>query len=106
MAISSSLILVIELPDDGGFTKDAGVALVWPLIVMLALMNKMSWVTFARGKNVRCDYDLKIKLNVVIGVARIIHLYVRRHDTGMREEGGNDEMEDPMGGLLIKGMTS
>ena len=94
----SSLIFVAELPDDGGFTKGAGVVLVWPPIVMLPLMNKMSWATFARGKNVRCDYDLKIKLNVAIGVARIIHLYVRRHDTEMREEGGNDEMDEPPDG--------
>jgi hypothetical protein len=72
IAISSSLILVTELPDDGELTKGAGVILVWPPIVMLPLMNKMSWATFARGKNVRCDYDLKIKLNVVTGVARII----------------------------------
>jgi hypothetical protein len=64
--------IVTELPDDGGFIKGAGVVLVWPLIVMLPLMNKMSWATFARGKNVRCDYGLKIKLNVAIGVARII----------------------------------
>ena len=106
MAISSSLIFVTEWPDDGGFTKGAGVVLVWPPIVMLALMNKMSWATFARGKNVRCDYDLKIKVNVAIGVARIIHLYVGRHDTEIREEGRGDEMEDPMGDLLIKGMTS
>ena len=56
--------------------------------------------------NVRCDYDLKNKLNVTIGVARIIHLYVGRHDTEIREEGGKDEIEDPMGNLLIKGMTS
>jgi len=61
-------------------------------------MNKMSWATFARGKNVRWDYDLKIKLNVAIGVARIIHLYVGRHDTEMREEGGNDEMDEPPDG--------
>ena len=66
------LAFIAELPDDGGFTKGAGVVLVWPPIVMLPLMNKMSWATFARGKNVRCDYDLKIKLNVAIGVARII----------------------------------
>ena len=95
------LAFIAELPDDGGFTKGAGVVLVWPPIVMLPLMNKMSWATFARGKNVRCDYDLKIKLNVAIRVARIIHLYVGRH------ESGNDEMEDPqMGDLLIKGTTS
>jgi hypothetical protein len=73
---------------------------------MLSLINKISWATFARGKNFRCDYDLKIKLNVAIGVARIIHLYVGRHDTEMRKESGNDEMEDPTGDLLIKGMTS
>jgi hypothetical protein len=56
--------------------------------------------------NVRCDYDLKIKLNVTIGGARIIHLYVGRHDTEICEEGDKDEMEDPMGDPLIKGMTS
>jgi hypothetical protein len=56
--------------------------------------------------NVRCDYDLKIKLNVTIGVARVIHLYAGRHDTEIREEGDKDEMEDPMGDPLIKGMTS
>jgi hypothetical protein len=72
------------------------------LIVMLPLMNKISWATFARGKNVRCDYDLRIKLNVAIGVARIIHLYVGRHDTEMREESNKDEMEDPMSDLLTK----
>jgi hypothetical protein len=93
MAIFSSLIFVTELPDDGGFTKGAGVVLVWPSIVILPLTNKMSLA-------------LKIKLNVAIGVARIIHLYVGRHDTEMREEGGKDEMEDPMGDLLIQGMTS
>jgi hypothetical protein len=106
MAISSSLIFVTELPDDGGFTKGAGVVLVRPSIVILPLMNKMSLATFARGKNVRCDYGLKIKLNVAIGVARIIHLYVGKHDTEMHEEGGKDEMEDLMGDLLIQGMTS
>ena len=106
MAISSSLIFVTELPDDGGFTKGAGVVPVWPSIVILPPTNKMSLATFARGKNVRCDYDLKIKLNVAIGVARIIHLYVGRHDTEIREEGGKDELEDPMGDLLIQGMTS
>jgi hypothetical protein len=106
MAISSSLIFVTGLPNDGGLTKGAGVVLVWPPIVTLALMNKMVWATFARGKNVRCDYDLKIKLNVAIGVVRIIHLYVGRHDTEIREEDSSDEMEDPMGDLLIKGMTS
>ena len=37
-----------------------------PPIIMLPLMNKMSWAMFARGKNVRCDYDPKIKLNVAI----------------------------------------
>ena len=102
IAISSSLIFVTKLPDDRGFTKGAGVVLVRPPIVMLPLMNKMSWATFARGENVRCDYDLRIKLNVAIGVARIIHLYVGRHNTEMREESSKDEMEDPMGDLLTK----
>ena len=106
MAISSSLIFVTELPNDRGFTKGAGIVLVWPSTVILPLMNKMSRATFARGKNVRWDYDLKIKLKVAIGVARIIHLYVGRHDTEICEKGGSDEMEDPMGDLLIKGMTS
>jgi hypothetical protein len=103
MAISSSLIFVTELPDDRGRTEGAGVILVRPLIIMLPLMNKMSWATFALGQNVRCDCDLKIKLNVAIGVARIIYLYVGRHDTEMREESNKDEMEDPIGDLLIKG---
>jgi len=66
---------------------------------MLPLMNEMIWATFIRGKNIRCDYDRNIKLNVAIGVARIIHLYVGRHDTEIREENSKDEMEEPMGDL-------
>jgi hypothetical protein len=89
-----------------GYTKGAGIVLVRPPIITLPLMNKMRWTTSARGKEVRCNYDPKIKLNVTIGVARIIHLYVGRRDTEMREESSKDEMEDPMGDLLIKGMTS
>jgi hypothetical protein len=60
-------------------------------------INKMSWVTFTRDKNVRCEYDLKIKLNVAIGVARIIHLYVGRHDTELHEKSSKDEIENPDG---------
>jgi hypothetical protein len=103
IAISSSLIFVTELPDDRRYTEGAGVILVRPQIIMLPLVDKMSWATFALGKNVRCNCDLKVKLNVAIGVARIIHLYVGRHDTEIREESSKGEMEDPMGDLLIKG---
>jgi hypothetical protein len=106
MTISSSLIFVTELPGDRGCTKGAGVVLVRPPIIMLPLVNKVRWVTFARGKNIRCDYGLKTKLSVAIGVARVIHLYVGRYDTEMRKESSKDEMKDPMGDLLIKGMTS
>ena len=102
IAISSSLIFVTELPDDRGFAKGAGVVIVRPLIVILPLMNKMSWATFVRGKNVRCDYNLRIKLNVAIGVARIFYLYVGRHDTEIRKESSKDKIEDPMSDLLAK----
>jgi hypothetical protein len=56
--------------------------------------------------NIRYDYDLKIKVNDAIGVVRIIYFYVGRYNTEMREESSKGEMEDPMGNLLIKGMTS
>jgi hypothetical protein len=79
------------------------------VISFFALLKTLlifSWAMFARGENVRCDYNLRIKVNVAIGVARIIYLCVGRHNTEMREESSKDEMEDPMGNLLIKGMTS
>ena len=77
-------------------------------------MNKMSWATFARGENVRCDYGLRIKLNVAIGVARIIHLYVGRHQARMGIKRWKDQMGNrasnlsiqelpPMANILIKG---
>jgi len=86
IAIPSSLIFVTKLPDNRGFIKGAGVILIRPLIIILPLINKMSWATFARGENIRYDYNLRIKTNVAIGVARIIHLYVGRYNIKMREE--------------------
>ena len=79
-----------------------------PPIIVLALVNKMGRARLTRSKNIRSDSEHRL--------TRIIHLYVGRHDTEMREESSRDEMEDPMsdlltrvaqmGNLLIKGMTS
>jgi hypothetical protein len=35
-----------------GFDEDAGIVLVRPLIIVLALMNKMSWAKCTYGKDI------------------------------------------------------
>jgi hypothetical protein len=55
ITISSSFIFDTELLNNRGLIKGAGVILVWPPIIVLALVNKMGWASSVGSKDVRSD---------------------------------------------------
>jgi hypothetical protein len=55
ITISSSSIFVTELSNNRGLIKGAGVILILPPIIILALINKIGWASNVGGKDVRSD---------------------------------------------------
>jgi hypothetical protein len=112
IASSSFFIFVTKLPDDRRLSISPAIILMRPLIIVLALVNKMGRTRLTRSKNIRSDSEHK--LNLGPRLARIIHLYVGKHQAKMGVKRWKGQMggraskplnprATPIADLLIKG---
>jgi hypothetical protein len=63
-AVTNSFIFVAKLTDDGGLSISPIIILMRPLIIVLALVNKMGRTRLTCGKNIRGDSELRLNLGL------------------------------------------